>query len=386
MTDARRPLRVAQVIEATTGGAGKHVRELLAAMPRPEFAPTLIYSLGRDPTFADDVARLQAAGVEAHPVAMRRGVSPMSDQRAMRRIEHLLHKGEFDIVHAHSSKAGMLARVAARRAGVPVVMYTPHAFPFLMKTGPLAHRLYITLERWAARRTDLIIAVSPSERQAALDAGICPPERIVTIENGVNPDRALPDRQALRCSLGIDSADLVVGTVGRASAQKGWDTLLAAAPAVVARLPQARFVLAGGGELLPRFAREVARRGLADHVLLLGPRADGADLVAAFDVFALPSLWEGCPYALLEAMAAECPVVASSCVGSRDLVVSEATGLLVPPEDPRALTAALVRLLRDAPLRRRMGEAGRERVRRQYQLSEKIALLLDTYRRFARLT
>ena len=377
------PIRIAYLLEAMVGGTRKHLIDLVENLDRDQFQPCLFCSSQRDPGFAQEAQRLREQGVPVTLLPMRRQISPWWDLVCLIRLAWLLRKGRYDLVHTHSSKAGILGRAAARLAGVPVVIHTPHAFPFMMKVGPLTRLFYIWLERIAARFTDLIIAVSEGERQAALQVKICPPEKILTIENGLNLSQ-IPshlDPKSTLAELGVGEHDLVVGTVGRASRQKGWRDLVLAANEVVKELPWVKFLLVGGGELLAEIAGVIEELGLGRWVSLVGNRQQIYSLYAGFDVFVLPSLWEGGPYALLEAMAMGKPVVATRVAGNADMVVEGETGYLVPPEQPKALAQALLRLLRDSELRGRMGSRGRARIEQQFQLTEKIDLIQETYRR-----
>jgi len=253
----------------------------------------------------------------------------------------------------------------------------------MIKTGPLTRLFYIWLERIAARFTDVIIAVSEGERQAGLKVRICPPEKIITIENGLDLAQIPSDldhKSALK-ELGVGEHDLVVGTVGRASRQKGWQDLVLAAGELVKEFPWVKFLLVGGGELSDQIAGLIEKLGLGRWVLLVGHREQVYPLYAGFDIFVLPSLWEGGPYALLEAMAMGKPVVATKVAGNADIVVEGETGYLVPPHQPKALAQALLKLLRDPELRQQMGTRGRARVEQQFQLQNQIRLIQETYRR-----
>jgi glycosyltransferase involved in cell wall biosynthesis len=286
-------------------------------------------------------------------------------------------------VHAHSSKAGILGRVAAAWARVPAVVYSPHAFAFQIRTHPARRALYLSLERWAGRRTHCLVAVSQAEAALAVAARVVPSERVVVIPNGIDPAEAAPPEagEAVRKELGIAPGVPVVLFAGRLAEQKAPEVMVAAALRVLPQHPQTRFLLAGEGPLRPRLAAMIG--SAADRVRLLGHRADMPALYAAAQVFVLPSRWEGLPYAPLEAMNAGLPVVATDLPALREIVIAGQTGTLVPVDDPDALAAAMAALLSDARRAQQMGQAGRERVRQHFCVARQIDELAHLYRRLA---
>ncbi len=367
---ARSPLRVLHVVEATTAGVGRHVLDLAAHTQRLGLDVTVACPPVRQGARHDTnfVERLAAAGLAHVPVPLRRSIHPPADLRAYHRLLALMREGGFDVVHAHSSKAGALGRLAARRAGVGAVVYTPNAFAFLGAGNRLQTALYRAAERWLGRRaTDAVICVSPSELAAARRAGIVPAERLVLIENAIEAGDFAPagDTAAVKSALpalaarpGRELADPrrpLVGFVGRLAPQKGVLCLVAAAQQVVKARPEAQFLLVGEGELEAALRRRVAQLGLEEHVWLAGYRSDVPRVLAALDVFTLPSRYEGLPYTLMEAMAAGRAVVATDVTGNRDLVRDGETGRLVPPDDAQALAEAVVELLAAPEERARLG-------------------------------
>ena len=375
------PTRVLHVLEATTGGTRRHLFDLVTRLDPARFAVHVVVSTRRDPGFLADLEALRARGLGVTVIPMTREIHPLRDAVALLRLRVAIRTARPDIVHTHSSKGGFLGRIAARLAGVPVVVHTPHVFAFQMAVGPLRRRLYLALERGAARLADRIICVCPAERAAAILARVAQPAQLVVIENGIAP---LPPpiaaaRAQMRSELAIRPDELVVGTVGRYTRQKGHADLLAAAPAVLQRHPRTRFVLAGAGELRPAIEAQIARLALGDHVLLVGAQEDAARFYPAFDVTVLPSLWEGLPYSLLEAMAAGAAVVATRVGGIPDVILSGKTGLLVPPLAPEALAQAIAALLADPALRARLGAAARALVPVRYAVDTMVRKTAELY-------
>ncbi|MBI3945928.1 MAG: glycosyltransferase family 4 protein [Armatimonadetes bacterium] len=376
-------IRVTHILEATLGGTGRHLADVGCGLAAAGFAVEAVISLRRAEDFAPKAQRLAEAGVTLTEVPMARAIAPADDARALWRLYRHLRRSQPDLVHAHSSKAGILGRVAARWARVPVVVYSPHAFAFQMRSGYAPRTLYLRLERLAGRWTDCLVAVSHAEADLAAAAGLLPKARIAVIENGVDPAETVSRAEgaAVRQALGIAPQAPVVLFAARLVEQKAPEVLVRAALRVLERHPDAVFLLAGEGPLRPLLEQEIARANGEPNVRLLGYRPDAARLYAAADLFALPSRWEGLPYALLEAMAAGLPVVASDIPAIAEAAPCGETALLVPPDDPGALAEALECLIREPDDARALGAAGRERVRRCYTLDRQVARLGALYQR-----
>lgn len=351
----RRMIAVLQVLEATEGGTRRHLRDLVGALDPGGFRVALCVSCGRDPGFRDDVAGYVASGLRVEEVPMRRGIAPFADLASLIRLVRCVRRVRPDVIHAHSAKAGFLSRVAGVLCRVPVV-YTPHAFPFLMTRGKKAPRFYRFLERCARDATAALIAVSGEERREAFALGY-ERGRVHYIPNGVAPrgGREVTVREG-----GV----LKVGFFGRLTPQKGPDVLMDTVADVAAHVPHVSFVFYGEGELGALLRARVEERLLAAHVQFNGAYAPG-EAVACMrqvDVVAIPSRWEGCPYVVLEAFQAGVPVVASAVGGMPDLIRDGVSGVLVEAENTEALCDGLLGLLRDPQKRRRLAEQGRAAV------------------------
>ena len=348
-------MTVLQVLEATEGGTRRHLRDLVAALDPREFRVCLAVSCGRDPAFREDVADYAARGLPVFDVAMERGIAPVADLVSLFRLLRCVRRARPDVIHAHSAKAGFLARLAGALCRVPVV-YTPHVFPFMMKCGEEARRFYRLLERCARGLTAALIAVSEDEAREAVSLGYGR-DRVWVIRNGVWP-----------CSCGgvavRETGALRVGFFGRLSRQKGPDLLIEAAADVVAHVPQVHFVMYGAGEEEQALRKLVEERQLGPHVQFAGTCAQ-AETVARMretDVVAVPSRWEGCPYVVLEAFQAGVPLVAASVGGVPELIRDGVNGVLVEAESEEALCDGLLALLRDPQKRRSLAEQGRASV------------------------
>jgi glycosyltransferase involved in cell wall biosynthesis len=351
---ARSPRARPRVLHVITlsdwGGAQAYVFALARGM-RDAFDMTVACGPG-----GPLVQRLLQEGIRTVEIpTLRRNPHPPADLAALWRLARLMRQERFDLAHCHSTKAGLLGRIAARLAGIPAVVFTAHGWAFAGWWHPVVRGLAMLAERAAAHLTTVIICVSDLDRKTALRKRVGRPDQIVVVHSGIAPFAPFGGSPAERQPL--DGACGVL-MVSRLDPQKDPVTLLDAWGMVAG--PH-RLLLAGDGPLRPALEEMVSRRGLAGRVQLLGARTDVPTLLRAADVFVLSSRSEGLPLAIIEAMTAGLPVVATGVGGVPEAVVHGETGLLVPPGDPTALASALDRLLRDAGLRRRMGEAGRQR-------------------------
>ncbi|GAA0502548.1 glycosyl transferase [Saccharopolyspora subtropica] len=350
------PLRVATVITRLDGGAGVMALRGATALDPAEHRVTLITGSGRL------LPEARAAGLETivEP-ALRAPIAPAHDLLALHRVTALLRQRRFDVVHTHCAKAGAVGRIAARRAGVSRIVHTYHGFPFHGFQRPPRHRAYVEIERALGRLTDVALCVGSGVAVEALRRGLVAPERIRTIDVAVDHDvpiRSEQSRQRARRELGLGPRDVVVGAVGRLTYQKAPEDFVTALRLL--DRPDVVGVWVGGGELTERVHEHAAATGT--RVRLVGQRDDVADLLPAFDVFALPSRYEGLPLAVVEAMVCGVPVVATAVNAVGDVVVPGVTGLLVPPGSPRSLATALAHLLDSPELAARLAAAARTRV------------------------
>jgi glycosyltransferase involved in cell wall biosynthesis len=323
------------------------------------------------------VERLRRDGIHVVEIPdLVRNVRPWRDLRAFFSLRRWLRRERFDLVHTHSTKAGLLGRLAARYAGVPGVLFTAHGWAFTEGRAYWVRRLLARVERYAARRTSKIICVSEHDRELALRFRVADPQQLVVIHNGIDPGPFREaDGKAVRAEWGIDRDEPLITFVGRLAAQKDPLTLLEA----VRRLSGGRVLLVGGGPLRSRVRAFLRQHGLEDRVVLTGEQTNIPEILAASDIFVLPSRWEGLPLTVIEAMLAGLPVVAGRVGGVPELVEEGVTGLLVPPGDPTRLAEALQRLLDGADLRHRMGDAARRRALRRFTLESMLRKYRDVY-------
>jgi glycosyltransferase involved in cell wall biosynthesis len=348
-----RPRLLILVTLAEPGGAQAYVSSLLPALVDPFDVTVAAHGAGPLVTAARD---LDVEFVELR--YMRRPMRPWLDVLALAELVLLMRRQRPQIVHANSAKAGALGRLAAWLVAVPVRVYTVHGWAFLAHRGAAAIA-FRWMERLLRPLTTISICISNEQRAAGIEAHTCKPEQAVVIRNGIDP----ANRPVAQERVGIPR----IVSVGRLRAPKDPLTLLRA----LADLPPASFhaSLVGDGPDRAAVEAERTRLGLESAVELLGNRDDVPSLLADADVFVLSSASEAFPISVLEAMAAQLPVVASAVGGIPELVVHDETGLLVAPGDPHALASALARLIDDRALRRRFGIAGRTRVCEHFDLA-----------------
>ncbi len=315
---------------------------------------------------------LRAARIRHIPVPISRNLNPVADLISLWRLYRVIRRERFTIVHTHTPKPGLLGQLAARLAGVPIVINTLHGFYFHDHISPFWRRFYITMEKIAARCSDVVLSQNREDIQVATLEGICPPERIKYLGNGVDlntfdPNRfSEPEALSRKQDLGIPIEAPVIGFVGRLAAKrKGFLDFLAAGQRVLAQLPQVRFLIVGEADPGKPDAVEpsaAADYGLAQACVFLGyrPNCELPMLYKVMDVLVLPSLFEGVPRVVMEASAMGVPAVVTDVKGNREAVEHHRNGLLVPLGDVPALAEAILELLTDQDKAQRMGQAGRQ--------------------------
>jgi glycosyltransferase involved in cell wall biosynthesis len=354
------------------GGAERQVMELATRLDRKRFAPHVICLSVGGPLQPE----VEAAGIPVTVIGFRglrifrRPWRPWMGWREMIQLVQSLRAVRPTIVHGYLFWAYILGTMAARVARVPIVIASRRSLG-TFKAGRVH---YLLLERLTNAMTDLWVANSEAVRQDTVRQEGVDPARIRVIPNGVDPNRfaGSADRPTVRRRLGLPEDGPLLLTVSNLIHYKGHGTLLEAVPLITRTHPTARFVLAGDGPMRAEIERRIATAGVADRVRLLGERIDIPDLLRAADLLVHPSDEEGFPNAILEAMAAGRPVVATRVGGTPELVLDGVTGTLVPPRSPAALAAAVSHLLADSQLADRMGAAGRERAVREFSLARMV--------------
>jgi glycosyltransferase involved in cell wall biosynthesis len=362
-------LKVLEMIDKPSLGGGQTVLLALARhLDRTRFDVSVCAKSGGP--LEEEVRKL---GLVFHPAEFSK--KPSLDLG--RGLVRLLLSEKIDVLHTHGGIAGLFGRSAARKAGTPVVVHTIHGIHYLHYRNPVLRRAFIGLERSLSRTTSAVVCVSEADLAQARQFRLAPADRLSLIRNGVaSVDGAadpLRNGKISELSLRLRLRKPVIGTIARLHRQKGVEYFIQAVPAVLRRNAEATFVVVGGGPLEKRLRSRVDRLGLSDRIILAGERSDAFDLLSAFDVFVLPSLWEGLPLVLIEAAGLGKPIIATEIDGSREIIRDGETGLLVPPADPPALAGAILRLLEDAALARRLGENARREIPPKFSLERMIA-------------
>lgn len=379
MPDTR--VRVLQVVtRLAVRGVPRHVLDVAAGLDHRRFAVEVLAGAS-EPGEGDLWDEARQRGITAHYLpSLRRSVSPLGDAMSLAGIYHRIRRGRYDVVHTHISKAGILGRLAARLAGVPAVLHTYHGQAEELRGGGPASRMYLRCERCAAAWCDALVAVSQGTAQQCLANGIGRPEQYRVIHNGIEVTRFAGLRGSASPLSGCGPGPHI-GAIGSLTPEKGIEALLHVLPGLARQWPDVCLHVVGDGRLRPELEHLAARLHLQQRVRFTGIVADVRPWLANLDVFAMPSLQEGLPTVLLEAMASACAVVAARVGGIPEIVEHDVHGLLVPAGQVAPLEAALRELLQDPVRRERLGRAAQERVRTAFGLDHMLAQLAAEYER-----
>lgn len=382
MYSVDRRFKVCNVItKLSVGGAQETALAYCAGLDRARWDTVLVAGPERSPE-GDLFDAAAQRGVRVVTVRhLGRAVRPVNDVRAVAELVQLFRRERPDVVHTHSSKAGLVGRLAARIASVPVIVHTVHGWSFHEGMSPVTRGAAVALERLAARGTWPLVVVAQIDAEIGVAAGIGQPTQYALVRSAVDVDRlraTAASRATARRALGIPEGVPVVGTVTRLCRQKDPETLLRAARLMVELRPDARVVVVGDGPLRANVERTIDELGLHESVTLLGRRSDVDRLLPGFDAFVLSSRWEGLPRVVVEAMAAGLPVVSTDVGGIGEAVEDQVSGLLVPPGDAVALGNALVRVLADRALSARLRSEALRRVD-EFDVGRMVERLDDLY-------
>lgn len=341
------------------GGAQQVALNTLRLLPKDQYRCFLISGPGG---LLDQQAR-QLENVEVHLWrSFKHPIRPWSDLMTLIKLVGFMRQERIDLVHTHSSKAGLLGRWAARLAGVPRIIHTVHGWPFHDQQPFWLRWLYVWLERRSAAITHRLVAVSQATKEKGLHYRIGREDQYRVVWPGSDLKAFGPgivdDHLALREQLHIEGYPPLVGMIGNLKPQKAPVEFVRMAALVHEQVPEARFVLAGDGPLRAKVEAEIIRLKLEQIISLTGWRRDVAELMRGLNVVVLTSLWEGLPCVFGQAMKTGLPIVATDVEGAREAVQDGETGFLVPLKNPAAMAEKVILLLKDQPLRIRMGRAG----------------------------
>jgi glycosyltransferase involved in cell wall biosynthesis len=369
-------LRICFIQEPLHAGVGRHTVDVARMLADRGHEIHILYSPVRlEPQFLADLSG--HPGIRCHAIRMMPGLCPQ-DARAFWQIrQYVKQNGPFDIIHGESSKGGGFARLL-KLFGAKTVLYSPHAFVTLSPSLSFAKRRAFTAIEWfLSHLTDVIVCSSQSEREHALTLGIAP-QKLAVVVNGRNR-ASTRDRASLRNELAL-SDKVVIGFAGRLEAQKAPHRLIEACVRLLPKLPQLHLLMIGDGPERTRLEAMMRVSGLESRATWLGA-VDAVQFMPAMDILAMPSVYEGFAYVLIEALHAGLPLVATPVGGTAESIVPGKNGIIVPHHPGEPLMAALRQLAQDAPLRSRMAEAARERAG-YFTVSRMVDSLENLYHRF----
>lgn len=346
------------------GGSAENTFLTVKGLDKEKYDVTLMSGPVEDAS-QERRAQVEEYGIRyIHLPVLVRNIHMVYDLIALFKIYRFLAKEKFDVVHTHTSKAGLLGRFAAKLAGTPLVVHTPHGHIFYGYFGRLKTKMFIRLEKLASRMTNKIVALTDGERSDYITHKIAREGKCIVIHSGIELDRyrelTLEEKNKLKKEIGIPEDALVVGTAGRLAPVKGPEFMIKASQYISLESPETYLVFAGDGPLKEDLQTLAKKTGTDKNIVFLGWRDDVPRILSVFDIFLLPSLNEGMGRVLAEAMALGKPIVASNVGGVPDLVIHGKNGYLVPPQNPEELAKYTQLLLEDKDKREKMGRAGKE--------------------------
>lgn len=382
-----KPIKVVHIITRLIVGGAQENTVLSCALIDPSRFPSLIIVGPQTGSEGELFTEARARGIEiiVEPSLVRE-VHPLKDAWSVPRLVMHLKGLRPDIVHTHSSKAGIVGRVAARLAGVPRVVHTIHGWGFRPRQAWQERSLYQTLERWCAPLADILVVVAACNREQGKELRIGREAQYRVIRSGIEVEVYAAGRErrdAVRAELGLGPREFLFGSVGRLSPQKSPLDLMAAFERVAVQFPHAHLLLVGDGPLRAAVEGAVRDRGLAARVHMVGLRRDVPGFLGAMDAFVLASRWEGLPRVVPQALAARLPVVATSTDGTPEAVHHGETGFLVEPGDVSALAERMIEIVRDPARAKAMGEAG-ARLVDEFSARRMVDQLAELYSELAR--
>ena len=379
------PVRVLHIItRMIVGGAQENtLLSVVGLDAMPEYDVTLVSGVDR----GREGELLSQARETAHLIVvpeMGRSINPLSDLVALWKLYRLIRSGRYHIVHTHSSKAGVLGRLAAKMAGTPLIVHTLHSLVFHDYQPWAVNRTWRLIKKAMAPMTDFFISVSDVISEKAIAAGVAPADKFRTVYSGMELDwflNAKFDQQQVRREFGIPEDAPVLGKIARLFPLKGHDELMDAAPEIVKRVPDVRFFLIGDGILLEHLQDRAKQYGILENFVFAGlvDRTRIPEMISAMDVVVHTSLREGLARVLPQSLAMGKPCVSFDIDGAREVVISDKTGYLVDAFDNETLADRIAKLLKNERLRREFGENGRRHVDPNFRAEKMVADIADVY-------
>lgn len=352
---------IVHIIQGGKGGTLEYLKSLLPLFDKDKYDIVVICH--------DDIfCELQKLGFNVVCIKMKRAISPINDIKALLEISKYLKTHKVDLVHAHSSKAGFLGRLAAKWNKIPCI-YNPHGWSFNIRTNIIKKNIYKLLERIASNWADKIVAISESEYQSALKEKICSPKKLILIENGIDLKKYNPETSySFKKELGINEECKIVGMSARLTRQKDPITFIDIAKRVTEEYQACKFILVGDGELREQVENRIKQYNLEDKTVLTGWTNCPEKYINIFDIGVLTSLWEGFGLSLAEYMACGKPIVASGVDGIPFVVRDRVDGFLCNPANISEFSNCILNLLKDDALYSQIAEAAAKRAKEKYDI------------------
>jgi glycosyltransferase involved in cell wall biosynthesis len=377
--DVMKPKVFHVITKLELGGAQKVTLMTLERLPRDRYDVSLITNPeGLLVDWANRIPNLTRYWMPS----LIREVRPLQDLRSLIALWKLFRKERPDVVHTHSSKAGILGRWAAWLAGVPNIFHTAHGFGFNDFQRPLVRNIYIWLERITGRISTKLVVVSYANADKGEKSGVLKPGEWILCRDAISVAEFINGESAGPQPLPEGRSDRVtIGMVACFKPQKSPVDFVDVAAAVLKQTPRAHFVMAGDGELRPKIEARIRHHGIESHMTLLGWKNENEmpGLYRNLDIVVLTSLWEGLPCVFSEAMACELPIVATNVDGAREAIVHEDNGFLHEPHDIAGMAQSVVKLVENSEMRKAMGARGKSRVM-EFDISTSVSNLETAYR------
>lgn len=359
------------------GGAQKQLLSLIKKLDKEKY--NIFLFTAKDGLLLKEALSIKTLKIKRSKF-LDRPINPLKDILALIEIYWFIKKNKIEIVHTHSSKAGILGRWAARLAKVKIILHTVHGWSFNDYQPRLVRMLFIYLERLTAQFTHRLIVVSNYDKQKGLNNRIGKEKKYSLIRYGIDYTEFSIKDKNIRKELGIDTSDFVVGMVSCFKPQKSPLDFIRLSFLVKEVLPNLRFLLVGDGILRKKIERLIYKFNLQNQVILTGWRKDIPRILSAIDIFVLTSLWEGLPISVLEAMASFKPVVATNTGGIREVIIEGKTGFLVEPGNIKEMSVRLVSLLKDEALRKKIGEDAKDFLSSDFTLENMVKNTENLYK------
>lgn len=338
------------------GGAQKQLLSLISRLDRQRYNPILVTAC--DGLLIDAAASIDGLSI-IRSKFLERPLNPLKDLLALCQIYRIIRKNKIDIVHTHSSKAGIIGRWAARFAKAKIIIHSVHGWSFNDYQNPFWRRVIIWLEKHTARITHKLIVVSRFDLEKAIDCGIGRRGQYALIRYGIDYGEIDLAPYGFREELQATNGELLIGMISCLKPQKSPQDFINLAYLIKKSLPQARFILVGDGALRKKIEGMIYRFGLKQQVVLTGWRRDIPRILSGIDVFVLTSLWEGLPISVLEAMASALPVVATNTGGIAEVLCDGSNGFLIHPGNLEEMAKRLIFLAQNKTIREKIGRSAR---------------------------